>query len=70
MTLDELYPRLVEDGYGHLIFERGPWGLAIGDLRIERRDRTFTIGWSERGEMLETVLVTADEQEACDAFRT
>ena len=69
MTLDGLYDRLVSDGYGHLIFVRGPWGLAVGDLRIERKGGTFTICWSERGEVLETVLVTADEQEACNAFR-
>jgi hypothetical protein len=36
MTLDDLYPRLIAEGYGHLIYERGPWGLAIGDFRIVR----------------------------------
>ena len=68
MTLDELYDRLVADGYGNLIFVRGTWGLAVGDLRIERKEGKFTICWSERGEVLETVLVTADEQQACNAF--
>jgi len=69
MTLDGLYECLIEEGYGPLIVERGPWGLAIGDFRIVRRDGSFTLGWSERGEVLETVLVTSDEQAACNAFR-
>jgi hypothetical protein len=69
MNLDELHTCLVEEGYGPLIFERGPWGLAVGDFRIVQRDGSFTLCWSERGEVYETLLVTTDEQAACDAFR-
>ena len=68
MTLEELDARLVEEGYGPLIYERGPWGLAILDFRIQRNGGSFTVCWSERGEVLETWLATSDEAEACAFF--
>ena len=68
MTFAELTARMVNEGYQHLLFERGPTLLAIYDFRIEisgKVPRTWRVCETERGQILKTYLETRDEAAAC-----
>jgi hypothetical protein len=68
MTFAELTERVDREGYGHLLFERGPSLLAIYDFRIELC-RSGSGQWrvcdTERGQILNIHLETFDEAAAC-----
>lgn len=68
MNLDALNKRLATEGYGPLVSELRPWGLMIQDLYLEVIDGLYTITWTERGEVTETVYASHDEEAACNCF--
>lgn len=67
MNLQDLKDRVVEEGYGHLLFTGGP-NLDLNDFRIEKTPGLFP-KWRvcdyERGAITRTHLETTDEADAC-----
>ena len=68
MTLDVLKDRLFAEGYRLLVHELRPWGLMISDLHLTWIGGRFTVAWTERGEIVETLHAGEDETAACDCF--
>ena len=65
MTLDALKRRLFAEGYRPLIDELRPWGLMISDLHLDIVDGLYTVAWTERGRITDTLHASSDEAAAC-----
>lgn len=64
MTVSELYAHLCEQGFQHLL-HRYTDAISLNDYEIVRDEGMIRICYTERGQICEVELETADEAKAC-----